>query len=232
MRPLLPAIALMMVIAIVPSTAHGASIGLMDTFQSGTTEGWFAGGLGFGAVPPVPPHVVATGGPSGAGDQFLQITANGNAGPGSKLVAINGTQWAGNYLAAGITTIEMDLKNLGATDLTLRLLFEDPLGGPPADEAVTTFGAFLPSGSDWTHFAFPISVADLTAIVGNIGAVLGNTTLLRIIDSPTPADAVAIEGILGVDNIAATAVPEPATMLCTATGLVALATRYRRRRAS
>ena len=232
MRALLTAIALMIAIAIAPATAYGASIGLRDTFQDNTTDNWFAGGLGLGMVPPVPPQVVATGGPNGALDEYLKITATGNAGqPGSRIVAINGTQWAGNYLASGISTIEMDLKNLGTTDLTIRLQFEDPMGGPPVDEAVTTFGAFLPAGSDWTHVAFGISVADLTAILGNPNTALGNTTLLRIIDSPTATDAVTIAGTLGVDNITASAVPEPATMLFTATGLVALAAKYRRRRA-
>ena len=232
MRALLTATTLMIAIAFAPSTAAGASIGLKDTFQDGTTDGWFAGGGPGGGVPPVPPQVIPTGGPEGAGDQFLQITSNGIAGTaGSRLVALNAAQWAGNYLAAGITTIEMDLKNLGATALTIRLLFEDPIPGPPVNEGVTTFGAVLPVGGDWTHVAFAIAPADLTMIFGNANAVLSNTTVLRIIDSPTPTEAVTIAGQLGVDNIEAAAVPEPATLLITSTGLVALAARYRRRRA-
>ena len=231
MRTLLTAIALLIVIAFVPATASGASIGLKDTFQDGTTDGWFAGGGPFGQVPPVPPQVVPTGGPEGAGDEFLQITSNGVAGtPGSRLVALNAAQWAGNYLAAGITTIEMDLKNLGATELTIRLLFEDPIPGPPANEGVTTFGAVLPVGGGWTHVAFAINPGNLTMLFGNANTLLSNTTVLRIIDSPTPTEAITIAGQLGVDNIEASAVPEPATLLITSTGLVALAARYRRRR--
>jgi hypothetical protein len=103
---------------------------------------------------------------------------------------------------------------------------------PPVDEAVTTFGAFLPVGSDWTHVVFGISPAYLTTLLGNANTLLSNTTLLRIIDSPTPDDAVTILGTLGVDNITASTVPEPATLLLTATGLVALGARYRRRRAN
>src|SRR6185295_5265377 len=103
MRALLTATTLMIAIAFAPSTAAGASIGLKDTFQDGTTDGWFAGGGPGGGVPPVPPQVIPTGGPEGAGDQFLQITSNGIAGTaGSRLVALNAAQWAGNYLAAGI----------------------------------------------------------------------------------------------------------------------------------
>jgi hypothetical protein len=175
---------------------------------------------------------VPTGGPEGAGDQFLRITSNGVAGtPGSRLVALNAAQWAGDYLAAGITTIEMDLKNLGNTELTIRLLFEDPIPGPPTNEGVTTFGAVLPVGGDWTHVAFSISPGDLTMLLGSANAVLSNTTVLRIIDSPTPTEAITIAGQVGVDNIEAAAVPEPATLLLTSTGVVALAARYRKRRA-
>ncbi len=229
MRALLKIAAALGVMAFVPGRASGASIGLINTFESGTTEGWFAGGLGMGMLPPTPPQNIATGGPAGVNDNFLQITSTGSAGPGSKLVAINGTQWAGNYLAARIGAIVMDLKNLGTTDLTIRLLFEDPMGGPPADQAVTTFGAFLPSGGGWTHVSFPVTPPNLTPLAGNLNTLLSNTTLLRIIDSPTPTDAVTIAGTLGVDNIGATAVPEPSTLLFTVTGLVVVARRYRRR---
>src|SRR5262245_21659183 len=232
MRTLLTAIALVIAIAFVPATASGASVGLKDTVQDGTTDGWFAGGGPVGQVPPIPPLVVPTGGPAGAGDEFLQITSNGVANaPGSRLVALNAAQWAGNYLAAGITSIEMDLKNLGATALTIRLLFEDPIPGPPANEGVTTFGAVLPVGGGWTHVAFAINPSNLTMVFGNANTLLSNTTVLRIIDSPTPTEAITIAGQLGVDNIQASGVPEPATLLITSTGLVALASRYRRRRA-
>jgi hypothetical protein len=203
-------IAVLMALSLTPF-ASGATVGQIDTFQDGTTDGWFAGGLGLGQVPPIPPQVVANGGPKGTGDQYLQITGIGGDGAGSRIVAINLAQWAGNYLTPGLSGIAMDLKNFGATDLTIRLLFEDPMGAPPVDEAVTTFGIFLPVGGGWTHAFFPTSVSSMTAISGDVKTLLGNTTLLRIIDSPTPEDAVSIVGVLGVDNISA--VPEPATGL-------------------
>jgi hypothetical protein len=204
--------------------ASAATVGHIDTFQMGL-DNWFAGGLGFGVIPPVPPHVVPNGGPGGAGDQFMEVTSQGGNGAGSRLVAMNLTQWAGSY--SGITGITMDLENLGNTDLTIRLLLEDPMGGPPLDTAVTTFGAFLPTGTGWTHFFFPISMSSLTVLSGNAATLLNSTTLLRIIDSPTPDDAVPIAGVLGVDNIQA--VPEPATFLGACVALAALAVIRKRR---
>jgi len=199
-------------------------VGQTDTFQDGTTDGWFAGGLGMGMVPPIPPHVVGSGGPAGGGDQFLQITASSDFGAGSRIAAINLSQWAGNY--NGIPGIAMDLKNFGSTALTIRLLFEDPMGGPPVDQAVTTFGQLLPVSDAWMHAFFAISPASLTVLQGNVNTLLGNTTLIRIIDSPTPTDAVNIKGVLGVDNITAT--PEPATFLPVFSAFVWLVARRRR----
>jgi hypothetical protein len=90
--------------------AHAVSVGQIDTFSSGV-QGWSAGGGPLGQSPPVPPAVVGTGGPGGVGDAFLQITSDGNAGAGGRLVAMNILgQWSGNYTAAGVTGIAMKLK--------------------------------------------------------------------------------------------------------------------------
>jgi hypothetical protein len=118
MRGLLIAVATLAALTLAPQMAGAVAIGQVDRFQDLTTDGWFAGGLGTGQVPPVPPEVNGSGGPGGAGDAFLQITAQGGTGPGSRLTAINATQWTGNYLAAGVGSIGLDVRNLGSIDLT------------------------------------------------------------------------------------------------------------------
>ena len=206
-----------------PGMAGALTVGQVDDFQSGTTEQWFAGGLGFGQLPPVPPHVVPNGGPGGASDQFLVITAGGGAGPGSRLTAINGSQWAGDYLASGVGAIEMDLRNLGGSDLTIRLQINDAIGGAfPDNEAVTNLGIVLLAGEDWTHVVFPLASGELTTIFGDASLALSQATFLRIIHSPTPTGSVPITGVLGVDNIHALAVPEPSSMVLAITGFIAL----------
>ena len=209
--------------------AHAVGPGEVDTFSSGV-EGWFAGGGPVGGVPPAPPTVIADGGPAGAGDSFLLLRANGSDGPGGRLVGMNASQWAGDYLGAGITAIAMDLRNLARTELSIRLYFEDPIAAPPLDEAVTTMSVVLPVGAGWTHVVFPISPAALTVLQGSATTLLANTTVLRIFsgDAPDfPPDRVA--GVLGVDNIQAIAVPEPATLALLVAGLGAIGWRTRRR---
>lgn len=227
--------------------AGAVTIGQVDTFASGTTEGWFAGGGPFGATPPVPPTVIATGGPAGAGDAFLQLSASGSAGAGGRLVGMNASQWAGDYLAAGVTAISMDLRNLGATDLSMRLYFEDPIPGPPVNEAVTSFAADLAAGGDWTRVLFPITAADLASLAGDVPTLLSATTILRLFHgSATDFPGEPIAGLLGVDNITAIgardgALPLPGGLALMLSGLGLLGigwcagsavTRARERRAS
>ena len=68
--------------------AGTVTLGQIDHFQDGTTQGWMRG------LPmnPAPPINVPDVGPAGVGDHSLQITSTGGGGPGSRFVANNLTQ--------------------------------------------------------------------------------------------------------------------------------------------
>lgn len=200
--------ALLTALCLLGTPAGALTLGQVDTFEDGTVQGWVAAVLG--QPHPQPPENVPSGGPSGVDDNYLRITSFGGQGAGSRLVAINLSQWAGNYNSTGVGAIEMDLMNLGQTDLFIRVLLEDPMGGPPANIAITS-ALFLPAGGGWTHATFSLDPMQLTALEGDVDTVLANATALRIFSSETPTfppDPIVAQ--LGVDNIEAVSGPTPA----------------------
>jgi hypothetical protein len=111
------------------------------------------------------------------------------------------------YILRSFNSITMDVKNLGATDLHLRIRVEDPDAPPsntPTHAAVSTDAVFVPAGSGWTRVVFPMSPGYFTALTGNAAAALSNVAELRIFHNPTatfPGPPIAAQ--LGVDNITA-----------------------------
>ncbi len=215
-------------LALVPSTLLAVTIGQTDDFEDGTTQGWVVGLLG--AVHPAPPSNVSTGGPAGVDDNYLLLTSLGGQGAGSRLAVINfNSQWAGDYSAAGVNAIRMSLLNLGNSDLNIRLVLEDPTVGPPENVAVTD-SVFLAAGSGWVEGTFSLDASDLTGLLGDVTTLLANVTALRIIHNPDPTfPGPPIAAQLGVDNITAAQVPEPASVSLIAGGIALLAIRGRLR---
>ena len=201
--------------------AHAATIGQIDTFSAGTAN-WIAPDAGN----PNPP-TTALGGPGGPTDRYLQLAANGGSGPGSRLTVLNGAQWTGNFISAGIGAIAMDVRNFGPSDLYLRLLFEHMTAPftPPVDLALSTAAIFVPAGGAWEHIVFSIAPSSLTALAGTTEGALSATTTFRIFNNPNPSFGGPANGpppvsvILGVDNIAA--IPEPGTLLLVGAGVLA-----------
>lgn len=212
---------------------------LVDDFEDGTTMGWFVGD----ATHPQPPVNVAIGGPAGADDNYLLLQSLGGTGPGSRLAVLSGPQWAGNYTALGVTGISMDVRNLGSSDISLRLLLEDFEGmGPPANLAITNDLALIPAGGEWTTVFFSLAVSDLVAgVLGTPAGALASVDVVRIFHNPDPTfpgPGVGIPPIvssLAVDNITLwgggviTPVPEPATYAWGAALVLAVAIAWRRR---
>ncbi len=181
------------------TTTHAQAIatGQVDTFESGTTEGWASG-----AAHPLPPANVASGGPAGAEDHYMLLTSTGGFGAGGKLVAFNQAQWAGDFTAAGVATITMDVNNLGADPLTLRLTIGDAPSLSPPNFAATA-AVTVPAGSGWTAVSFAVDAESLIAVRGSVDTVLANAKEVRLSHSPNASGPSNIVASLGVDNIRA-----------------------------
>jgi hypothetical protein len=211
------AIAALVIIALA-SPAHAISNGQLDDFQDGTLKNWANGG-----APGVPPVLnIATDGPTGAGDRYLQISADGS-GPGSFLTVFNRSQWLGDYILSGVTAIEMDLRNQSGVNLNIRIAFRtDASFGAPG---YLSAAAFLPAGSGWQHAVFSITPGTMIPVGGPAPFntfFANNFGEMRIINEVGTGNlnGDVITAQLGIDNIRA--VPEPRTVLLMAMGLLGL----------
>ncbi len=190
----------------------GAAIvsGQSDNFEDGSLQSWQTG-----ARDPDGPTNMASGGPGGLNDNFLRLTSNGAFGAGGKLVVFNPSQWAGDYLGAAVTSIRMQVDNLGATPLVLRLILVDSAAG----QSLTTVSPVnVAAGSGWETVSFSLASANLAGGVFN--TVMGHVTELDLVHSPSVigarSSALNIAAVLGVDNVAA--VPEPSPLVLTVLG--------------
>jgi PEP-CTERM motif-containing protein len=207
-------------------SAHAIVVGQIDNFEDETLQNWANGGA-FG-VPPV--LNINTGGPAGKGDNFMQVTSDGS-GPGQFLTVFNRAQWLGNYIALGVTAIELDLRNLGAVDLTIRLGFKE--FASPGAPGYLSAPFSLPAGSGWQHTVFFINSGSMLAISGPAAFnsfFASNFGEMRIINEAGNANLTGdtVTAQLGVDNVHA--VPEPSAILLTAVGLLAFAALRRKKR--
>jgi hypothetical protein len=196
-------------------------ISQVDDFQDGSLMNW-AGGATL--------QNMQDGGPGGIADRFLQVTSHGGAGGGSRLATFNGSQWSGNYTAAGVSAIDVFLKNLGPTELHVRAVLFDLDG---TDERWTsTVAHVLAPGSNWQRLTFSLAEADVTQVqgTGSYANLMLDVDRLMLRHQPGApgAEGEAIAGVMGIDNVRA-AVPEPATSVALLSGLALFARRRKRR---
>ena len=191
-------------IAIISRDAHAAiASGQIDRFDDGTTQSWTFG-HNF-------PTLETGGGPGGAADNYIQMSA-GTGGLAINLIIFNDNQWTGNYTAAGVTQIDMDLLNPSAVPLTMRVALKTATG--PSPGWCSTTGFALPADNTWHHASFLLDTADMTPINSPppLATLLTNVGDLRILDASSPTiTGDPVTAAFGVDNIQA--VPEPAGAL-------------------
>jgi hypothetical protein len=203
--------------------AHAIVFGQLDNFQDGTTMGWDTGQFA-----PLVTNI-STGGPAGAGDRYIRITADGS-GAGGRLVAFNFSTWTGNYIAAGVNAISISLNNFSAVNLSIRFAFQSEIvqGGP----GYLSQAMILPANSGWMNFTISLAPGSLTAVNSPTAynTFFQNVAWTRIIHATgtTSLNGNPVTGQLGIDNIHA--IPEPTTIALAAGGLLALAATFIRRR--
>jgi len=195
-------------------SASAVVVGQIDTFQDGSLLNWMNGGF----APPITNF--NTGGPGGAGDGYIQMTANGG-GPGGRLTMFNVDQWGGNFIAPGVTTLEIDLNNQSAVSLSIRFAFKSALS--QSSPGYLSAAMLLPANSGWQHFSISITAANLVAIGDPTAYATFFTGVaeMRIIHSVGTGNLNGdpVTGALGIDNLRA--VPEP-TVTALAAGALAL----------
>jgi len=185
----------------------GITFAQLDDFTDGTTMNWSEGSISSN-----PPVNVATGGPLGAGDAYLQNFSAGGFGGGSKQIMFNQAQWTGNYNAANVTRIEGMMANFGTTTLNMRVAIS---GGLVSTRFGSTNPVVLPPDGVWRRVAFNLDASGMSLIAGSdsLSTVLGGVVEVRLLSSsfgPSYTGDV-INSTLGVDKLRADRLPGDAS---------------------
>ena len=179
-----------------PGDAWSITLGQIDDFEDGTVQGWVEG-----RPSPNPTTNIGIGGNPGG---YLDNVSSGRGRAGSRLAQFNQAQWTGNYLDAGVSSIEIDMKQFGGTSsLPMRIAIEGP--------GFTRYGSAdpftLPADDQWHSVTFGLSDADLVREEGNrsLEEVLSSVVELRIVAARTAPvwRSFSVAAHLGMDNITA-----------------------------
>ncbi len=215
-------------------------VGQVDDFNDGQLNNWLGGGS---AMMAVGQEIISTGGPAGAGDQYLQFNSGG-ASNAPRLLASNDVQWLGDF--SDITAITLGLMSpasnaTGAVNsLSMRLAVREGTANNSAGYVSTTPYS-LPSDGNWHAVTFLFDAANMTAVSAGSPAhappafstLKANVLDFRILDA-TSAVLVGDQFLstgpqisFGMDNI--TAVPEPSGLVLIALAGISLAAFKNRR---
>jgi hypothetical protein len=210
--------------------AFAVAVGQVDEFFEDDYQNW--GGAAAGVLPDV--------GPTGDGDFSLLVEASGfPGGAGSRLVTFNGgvgapvaTQWTGDWIAAGIRTLSLDVLNPNDFALTMWLGIAGP--GPPGfagsgDSYVSKSGIPVPADGLWHSVEFSVLPGDFDAwgSGSDPAAALANVLQMRIMHAVVQDWRGATgDALMLIDNIRA--IPEPSAWSLAAMAAATLR-RFRKR---
>ncbi|HEY2882472.1 MAG TPA: hypothetical protein VGJ15_08565 [Pirellulales bacterium] len=214
------------------SSAFAITLGQVNDFQDGALSGWTGGGGTMMSVPSA--QIITGGGPAGVGDNYMLISSGSTSG--NRLLTVGSSQWIGNFSAAGVNAVAVDLLNPSTIDLSMRAAIREGTQSS-APGYVSSVAFNLPADNLWHHFVFPIDAADMTGINGSgspapvpqpFATDIGNVVEFRILDAKTPmlmgepfsSTTTPTSASFGIDNI--TAVPEPGGIVLLAFGALLL----------
>ncbi len=167
-------------------------------------------------------NFIATGGPAGAGDGYLEISRPDE--PDFLGVYTVDPAWGGettmpsDYVGAGVGAITMDVVNFGPAPVELRILME-AFDGAVAWSTTSAFNV-SPAGT-WRRLRFELSEAEMTEVRNDqepsltLADTLGAVERFLIRHDPGPVSSTrenpggAILTTIGIDNLKAEEIPEP-----------------------
>ncbi|HEY3392190.1 MAG TPA: hypothetical protein VGK58_05760, partial [Lacipirellulaceae bacterium] len=175
------------------------TVGHVDDFQDGTTQSWLGANV----------EAVADAGPNGAGDTALRSSATGaRFGANGKLIVYNDADsWTGNWTAAGVVQISLDVKNPNTFPLSMRLGIAGPDGffGGGGGDAHATDGISVAGDNAWHSISFDVLADNFTPLNPthpDAAAALADVTHFRILHHPEHSFiGEAIDADFLVDNI-------------------------------
>jgi hypothetical protein len=193
--------------------ASAITLGQQDNFEIvGMQDGLDNWRNGSGTDPSI--VNIATGGPAGSGDHYLQVSSGtfDNQFYRPKLVTFNTSQWIGDYLTPAIGAIAVDLQNFSPADpntstLSMRVAFWQGFSTGYATKAYP-----LVNDGQWHRVYFSLAQSQMTAdgapdsYANLLSAVNGELAQLRILNAQQPVTSGDSGNFrVGIDNV--TAVP-------------------------
>ena len=151
-------------LAMFPATPCWAiAVGYTDHFNDNDRHGWRVGQNSM-----VWPDIVEDNGQNGAGDHSLYFATSGAGGDFARMVIMNDAfmddgNWEGNWTAAGVRQISLDVQNTNAYPLKMRLGIAGPEGifaGGGGDTFVTDAIEVPPNAGSWKRISFSVLAAD------------------------------------------------------------------------
>jgi hypothetical protein len=174
--------------------AHSApTLGFVENWSGTTLSSWGGGSTYMNP---------GTGGYNGVGDGFLRVST---AAPANFGVKSNGSEYAGNWTAAGITQVRVWLSDL-ATDDPAEIHFS--LGRDTFDPSPNTWQynvGLIPPVNGWAEYVVDLTAANWTRIIGagtfadaaqNVTTVLFRHDVAPFTMAPDP-----LQGDVGIDHL-------------------------------